>query len=156
MQTLGGDERIGMIQTKKQQLSSWMRYGLIISAFMLSAAIGAERVAAAIAPQDSAKPTKIYQVGGDVSAPKLIASAGDPIGPPLAKKDGVKFDGVCLVEFIVNESGVPQKIHIVRSIGRDYDVKVMEAAQQYRFSPAMRAGQPVAVSLHMEVRFKKA
>jgi TonB family protein len=151
------EKRIMMIQTKKQRLSVWMRYGLVVPSvlLLLSAAIGAGRMAVAIAPQDSGKNIKlIYKIGKDVSAPKLISSV-QPEFPESARKDKSKFDGTCLVNLVVDESGMPQEVHITRSLSPDFDANAIKAVQQYRFSPAMRAGQPVAVSLNIEVNFKR-
>ena len=151
------EKRIMMIQAKKQRLSLWMKYGLIVPSVLvlLSAAIGAGRMAVAIAPQDSGKPAKaVYKIGKDVSAPKLISSV-QPEFPQSERKHKEKFDGTCLVNLVVDEAGVPQDVHITRSLSPDFDDSAIKAVEQYRFSPAMRAGQPVAVSLNIEVNFKR-
>ena len=151
------EKRIMMIQAKKQRLSVWMKYGLVVPSvlLLLSAAIGAGRMAVAVTPQDSGKtPKTVYKIGKDVSAPKLLSSV-PPEFPESARKDKSKFDGTCLVNLVVNESGMPQDVHITRSLSPDFDANAIKAVEQYKFSPAMREGKPVAVSLNIEVNFKR-
>ncbi len=151
------EKRIMMIQAKKQRLSLWMKYGLVIPSVLvlISAAIGAGRMAVAIAPQDSGKNIKlIYKIGKDVSAPKLIFEV-QPEFPQSERKHKEKFEGTCLLNLIVDESGTPQDVHITRSLSPDFDANAIKAVEQYRFSPAMREGKPVAVSLNIEVNFKR-
>ena len=37
----------------------------------------------------------------------------------------------------------------------DFDAQALEAVEQYRFKPAMKAGEPVAVTMKVEVNFKR-
>ena len=131
----------------------WADYSLVL--VLISAAIGAGRMAVAIAPQDSGKNIKlIYKIGKDVSAPKLIFEV-QPEFPQSERKHKEKFEGTCLLNLIVDESGTPQEVHITRSLSPDFDANAIKAVEQYRFSPAMREGKPVAVSLNIEVNFKR-
>jgi TonB family protein len=157
------EERIMTMQTKKRRFSPFVKYGLILPAALLqfSVAAGAGAMAVAIAPQtttqaaDQDKPYgQVYKIGKDVSAPKLISHV-EPVFPEAASKQKGKFDGSCVVGMIVDSSGVPHDVHITRSLGADFDASAVKAVQQYRFTPAMRAGQAVAVSVNVEVNFKK-
>jgi TonB family protein len=157
------EKRIMMINMRKRHFSSALKYGLTIPAalFLLFVAIGGAAMAFAIEPQspshaaDEAKPYgHVYKIGKDVSAPVLIDST-DPVYPESARKTKDKFDGTCLIGLVVDASGVPQDVHVVRSLGPDFDASAIKAVQQYRFTPAMRSGEPVAVALHLEVNFKK-
>ncbi len=151
------EKRIMMIQAKKQRLNLWVRYGLIVPSalVLLSAAIGAGRMAVAIAPQDSGKISgEVYKVGEDVSAPKLISSV-EPEFPKSERGKKGKFEGTCLVGLTVDENGLPQDVHIIRSLQREFDRQAIGAVQRYRFKPAMKAGTPVAVSLKVEVNFQR-
>jgi TonB family protein len=151
------EKRIMMIQAKKRRVSLWVRYGLIVPSalVLLSAAVGAGRMAVAIAPHDSAKTSKeVYKIGKDVSAPVLISSV-DPEFPQSERGKKDKFEGTCLVGLTVDENGVPQDVHVVRSLQQDFDEAALKAVQQYRFKPGMKAGTPVAVSLKVEVNFQR-
>jgi protein TonB len=65
------------------------------------------------------------------------------------------FSGTCLISFVVNASGSPEQLKVVRSLGPDFDQSALDAVKQYRFEPAMFNGQPVAVSVKVEVNFKR-
>jgi TonB family protein len=157
------EERIMTMQAKKRHFSLFVKYGLILPAALLlfSVAAGAGAMAVAIAPQttpqaaDQDKPYgQVYKIGKDVSAPKLISHV-EPEFPQSAKDAGDKFEGTCLLGLVVDETGMPQDIHIVRSLRQDFDEKALEAVRQYRFNPGMKAATPVAVSLKIEVKFAR-
>jgi TonB family protein len=151
------EKRVMMMSAKKQQFSLFVKYGLIVPAVLvlLSVAGGAGAMAVAIVPQTPSQPYgQVYKVGKDVSAPKLISSV-EPKFPEAERKQKGKFEGTCLVGFIVDENGMPQDVHIVRSLRQDFDEKSIEAVQHYRFEPAKKAGVPVAATLKVEVRFAR-
>jgi TonB family protein len=109
------------------------------------------------AVQSPTNPTlggKVYRIGKDVSAPLLISSV-DPAFPASALKHKGKFAGVCVLELTVDPTGMPRDVHIVRSLGPDFDRSAIKAVQQYRFKPALFKGQPVAVALNIETNFNK-
>lgn len=56
-----------------------------------------------------------------------------------------------VLSLVVDEHGVPHKVAIVRGMGEEIDQHAVEAVQQYRFKPATRNGQPVAVKLKLEI-----
>jgi TonB family protein len=105
-------------------------------------------------PQASAAPAprnQIYHIGGGVSAPSLVFST-DPEYTEKARR--AKYQGVCVVALIVDEQGNPQRVQVVRHLGMGLDKKAVEAVRQYRFKPAMLRGEPVAVTVNIEVNFK--
>lgn len=96
----------------------------------------------------------IYHIGKGVSAPVLIESQ-DPVYPESARQGKDRFDGTCLIRLVVDASGRPRGFHVIRALGPDFDANASTAVQQYRFKPAKRSGEPVAVSVTIEVNFKK-
>ena len=151
------EKRVMVMNVKKQHLSLSVKYGLIVPAALLlfSVSVGAGAMAVAIAPQTPSQPYgQVYKIDKDVSAPKLTSST-PPVYPESARKDKGKFEGSCVVGMVVDASGAPHDVHITRSLGPDFDASAIKAVQQYRFDPAMRAGEPVAVSVNVEVNFKK-
>lgn len=121
-------------------------------------AVGAPTAAAA-----ESTAAKIYKVGEDgaghpcktgdphcTTAPRLVYGP-DPEFPKNAKQDA----GLCIVELIVDTQGHPQQVHIVRSLGPDFDREAVKAVQSYKFKPAMRDGKPVAVAVNIEVNFRR-
>ncbi len=93
----------------------------------------------------------IYHVGGGVSNPVLIF-APDPEFSDEARR--AKYQGVCVVSLIVDPTGNPQRIHIVRPLGMGLDEKALEAVRQYKFKPALYKGRAVAVEVNIEVNFR--
>ncbi len=95
--------------------------------------------------------TQIYHIGGDVSAPQLIF-APDPEFSEEAKRE--KYQGACVVSLIVDAQGNPQRVRVLRHLGKGLDQKAVEAVKQYRFKPAMLHDEPVAVEVKIEVNFR--
>jgi TonB family protein len=62
--------------------------------------------------------------------------------------------GIVLVSLIVDTHGRPQEIKVVRPLGMGLDEKAVEAAGKYRFKPAMKNGEPVPVTVIVEVNFR--
>jgi protein TonB len=93
----------------------------------------------------------VKQIGGGVSAPKLIYSV-EPEFSEEARK--AKTAGNVLVELVVDPQGRPQNVRVVRGVGMGLDEKAIEAVKQYKFQPAMEAGKPVAVRLDVDVEFQ--
>jgi TonB family protein len=77
----------------------------------------------------------------------------EPQFPEAERGKKGKFEGACLVGFVVDSSGAVRNVHIKHSLRPDFDAKAVEAVEQYRFKPAMRANEPVAVALNVEVDF---
>lgn len=93
----------------------------------------------------------VYHVGGGISAPEAI-SAPDPQYTEEARK--AKTQGTCVLRLIVDASGHPRDVHVVRGLGFGLDAKAIEAVQQWRFQPSMKDGRPVDVQIRVEVAFR--
>jgi hypothetical protein len=143
------EKRVMMI-AKEQPLGLFAKYCLIVPAalllFLVAAAAGivaipvAAQTAAQTAGQD--KPYgQIYKVGKDASAPKLISSV-EPDYPESARKEKGKFDGTCLINLIVDSSGVPREVHVVRSLGADFDASAIKAVDSIGSIPLGEQGNP--------------
>lgn len=93
----------------------------------------------------------VFRVGGGVSAPRAIY-APDPDYSEEARK--AKYQGVCVLWLIVGPDGRPKDVRVSRALGMGLDQKAIEAVKQWKFSPAMKDGRPVAVQINVEVSFK--
>ena len=96
--------------------------------------------------------TQTYHVGGEVSAPRLVY-APDPEYSNKARR--ANYQGVCVVSVIVDAKGKPQHVQVVRHLGMGLEKKAVEAVKQYRFEPAMLHDKPVAVTVNIEVNFRR-
>lgn len=158
------EKRIMSMTTKRRSAGAAMRLGLMIpgALLFLGAAAGGAVLTLGVdqrqTPAQTANGSKpygeVYAIGKDVKAPALISSA-EPEFPKSQRKSKERFEGICVIKMIVDKSGVPQEVHVTRSLGPDFDKNAIEAVQQYRFTPATRLGEPVAVALSVEVNFKR-
>jgi len=95
-----------------------------------------------------------YLPGNGVSDPLLIHEV-----KPNYTSDAMraKIQGIVQMDAIVRADGTidPRSIHIVRSLDSVFglDREAVKAVQQWRFSPAMRKGQAVAVLVTLELSF---
>ncbi|MGH9607076.1 MAG: energy transducer TonB [Terracidiphilus sp.] len=94
----------------------------------------------------------VYHVGGGVSAPVPLNSVEAEFSDEARR---AKYQGVCLIEMIVDAHGMPQDPHVIRALGMGLDQKALEAVRKYRFKPAMKDGKiPVPVMITVEVNFR--
>ena len=103
----------------------------------------------AIDPSSDA-PKGSFLVGNGVSPPKQIY-APEPEFSDAAR--GVKFQGIVVVALIVNAEGVPTAVHILSPLGAGLDAKAVQAVKSWKFKPAEKDGQPVAVTIAVQVDF---
>ncbi len=92
-----------------------------------------------------------YRVGGGVSAPRALF-APDPEYSEEARK--AKFQGTVVLWVVVGPDGRPHDIRVQRSLGMGLDEKAMDAVRTWKFDPARKDGQPVAVQINVEVNFR--
>lgn len=94
-----------------------------------------------------------HAVGGPVSAPEVI-SAHDPEYSEEALKS--RREGTVVLWLIVDIDGTPHEIQVVKpsSLGSGLDAQAVNAVEQWRFDPAKKDGQPVAVQINVQVSFR--
>jgi len=92
-----------------------------------------------------------YRVGGGVSAPRAIFSP-DPEYSEEARK--AKYQGTVVLWVVVGADGRPHDLRVTRSLGLGLDEKAMEAVRTWKFEPAKKDGQAVAVQVNIEVNFR--
>lgn len=101
-------------------------------------------------PQEP-RPEGVYKVGHGISAPRAIYQP-EPEFSEQARVAG--YDGTCVLWLIVDANGMPRQIRVARPVGMGLDAKAIEAVQRWRFSPALKDGNPVAVQINVEVSFR--
>jgi periplasmic protein TonB len=92
-----------------------------------------------------------YRVGGGVSAPRTLY-APDPEYSEEARK--AKYQGVVVLWVVVGPDGRVHDMRVARPLGLGLDEKALEAVKQWRFEPARKDGQAVAVQVNIEVNFR--
>jgi TonB family protein len=92
-------------------------------------------------------PTKRISTG--VIAPKLIYTV-DVVADQSTTRI-LQNDTTVVVGMIVDKTGKPSDLKIVKSAGPMVDASVLSAVTQYRFTPGMVSNQPIAIPLNLEV-----
>jgi len=93
----------------------------------------------------------VFKVGNGVSAPGILYSP-DPEYTEEARK--AKYQGVCVLWLVVGPDGRPRDIKVTRSLEMGLAQKAVESVRQWKFEPAKKDGQPVAVQIIVQVAFK--
>lgn len=89
--------------------------------------------------------------GKEVTPPHPIYSP-DPAYPPDARD--AQYSGMVLVGLIVDLDGSPKQFKVVKSLGMGLDEAALATVRTWRFQPAVKNGQPVAVRIFVEIDFK--
>ncbi len=104
--------------------------------------------ATATAPFDTCK---YLTLGPGIRPPKAVNTV-EPAYPEAARK--AKLSGSVVVAMAVNGKGDVDDVKVVRSSNRQFEQNAMDAAKQWKFLPATKDGQPVAVQMNSEMTFK--
>jgi TonB family protein len=98
------------------------------------------------------KPNSI-RVSTGVVPPQLLhsvaISAGETHNSVLAVSRTV------VLEMLVDETGTPKNLHIVKDTDPTLDQKVLAAVSQFRYKPGTLNGQPAAVPVRLEYVIKQ-
>ena len=141
---------------------------LLLTLFPFATATAAPRQQSALLSAQATPPipapdaSGVYKVGHGVLPPRLLASV-DPEYSEEARR--ARINAECSVALTVDVKGHPKDIHIVRSAAEGQpqdmqeaaatlDPKAVEAIKKYKFAPASLNGNPVPVSLTIEVSFR--
>ena len=108
-------------------------------------------------------------VGGNPGAPGM-PGGGPPGGNPPGSKPPVlifkkepeyseearkaKYNGTVTLYVEVDETGQPNNIRVLRSLGLGLDEKAIEAVKQWRFKPGTANGVPVTMPTQVKVDFR--
>ena len=92
-----------------------------------------------------------YRVGGGVSAPRVLY-APDPQYSEEARK--AKYQGTVVLWCVIGPDGRARDMRVRRSLGMGLDQQALEAVKLWKFEPARKDGQPVAVQINIEVNFR--
>jgi TonB family protein len=84
--------------------------------------------------------------------PPVVISKHEPKYSSEARKAGLQ--GSVLVSLVVGTDGIPQNVKVLRGLGLGLDEKAVEAVQGWKFQPARKAGEPIAVPAQVEVNFR--
>jgi TonB family protein len=97
--------------------------------------------------------TRPFMIGrGGVRAPTPLFTP-EPEFPGRASSE--HYQGIVVLNVIVDTSGKVQNIRLVRPAGMGMDEEAVATVSKWRFKPAQREGEPVAVEMNIEVAFNR-
>ena len=93
----------------------------------------------------------VEHVGGRVRAPNVLNTVEARFSQEARK---AKYQGICLIGLTVDRNGMPENLHVIKSLDYGLNEQALDAVSHYRFNPAMKDGEPVAVNMAVEVDFR--
>ena len=66
----------------------------------------------------------------------------------------MRISGNVVLSLIVGIDGLPRDVKVEKGLGYGLDEKALEAAQKWRFQPAVKDGQPFEKEVHVEMSFR--
>ena len=86
-----------------------------------------------------------------VTAPKVLHK----IEPAYTKQaKDAKIEGTVVLNVEVHPDGRAHNMRVERSLDPGLDQQALESVEQWRFSPAKKNGEPVAVAATIEINFR--
>jgi TonB family protein len=92
-----------------------------------------------------------FEVGKDETKPPSAVYTPEPEFSEKARR--AKYQGTVVLSIVVDRKGNISRVSLVRALGMGLDQNAMEGVTRWRFDPATRNGQPVAVKMNIEVSF---
>jgi TonB family protein len=92
---------------------------------------------------------KVYDLGPGVSPPRVTKQ----VNPNYKTARGVKLEGAVTVVLVVSSQGVPRDVRVAKGLDKDIDQSAIDAVREWRFSPARKDDQPIAVRISLEINF---
>jgi protein TonB len=105
----------------------------------------------AIPAQQQPDPDVVYEIGNGVMAPKVVYAPNPEYTDKARKK---KINGTVVVAMIVSPEGRVRDVRVAKSLDKELDKQALAAVSKWRFEPATKDGEPVAVHLKAEVSFR--
>jgi periplasmic protein TonB len=94
---------------------------------------------------------QVYKVGGSVTPPHALYSPS----PEYPKSERDKHhQGKVALRIVVGVDGLPRDIAVTRSLSDVFDQAAIDTVKRWKFSPATKDGEPVAVYINVELSFR--
>jgi TonB family protein len=102
-------------------------------------------------PTGTVTATGVYSPGNGMTSPVAIYKP-EPQYSEQAR--AAKWQGAVLVSVVIDATGTPTNIKVVRPLGLGLDEQAIEAVHQWKFQPGTKDGVPVPVQAQIEVAFR--
>jgi TonB family protein len=93
---------------------------------------------------------RVYEIANGVTNPRPTYQPMPEYDQDSRKK---RVQGTVVLSMIVTKEGGTRRITVERSLSPNLDAQAIKAVSQWRFSPATKDGEPVAVKMNVEVSF---
>lgn len=99
---------------------------------------------------------ELYRVDGDITPPlPIIETPSIDVGRGSNNSQKAKYEGTVLLSLVVDSTGMPQDVRVIRPLGMGLDEKAVDAVRQARFRPALyKQMQPVPVTVAIRIAFR--
>jgi periplasmic protein TonB len=124
---------------------------VLLLAISSAHALPAQSSAPASEKDQPSLPPGVYKVGAGITPPRATY-APNPEYSDKARR--AKVNGIVIVSLIVTPEGNTRDVQIVQSLTPDLDKKAVEAVKKWKFQPATKDGEPVAVRIKVETDFR--
>jgi periplasmic protein TonB len=81
-----------------------------------------------------------------------IASKQDPVYDEASRR--ARIEGTVVLYIVIDSNGVPSEIDVFRHLSPGLDASAIEAVRHWRFTPATKNNQPIALGSMIEVNFR--
>jgi periplasmic protein TonB len=101
--------------------------------------------------------------GGGIAGRQFIPTTGT-LAPVLISRVSPRYtreaydagiEGLVILEVVINADGSVRVVKVVKGLGMGLDQKAAEAAEKWRFKPAEKDGNPIAITGRVELYFRK-
>lgn len=103
---------------------------------------------APVAPPSAAP----QRVGGRIRPPQRVHDV-PPVYPAIAQQ--ARIEGMVILEAVIGPHGRVEDLRVLRSVPL-LDQAALDAVRQWRFTPTLLNGEPVAVAMTITVQFRLA
>ena len=98
--------------------------------------------------------TDIFQIAeGGISVPRIVSRV-EPTYTQEART--AKVSGTVVLFAEISSAGVVGNVVVLHKLGKGLDESAVRAIKQWKFSPALKDGRPVAVMITIEMNFSLA
>jgi TonB family protein len=98
------------------------------------------------------QPDKIATIGHGVQPPQPVFTPEPAFTDRASRED---FEGIVVLNVVINKTGRVQNIRLVRPLGMGMDEAAVDTVKTWRFKPSTRNGEPMDVEMNIEVAFNK-
>jgi TonB family protein len=117
----------------------------------LPSAASSENRAAVVTGAATDPSYKVYRVGSGIIPPKPVFHNNPEFTDAARSAD---IQGKLTLGMIVDTSGLPAEIQVTQPLGAGLDAAAVGMVQNWKFMPAQKDAQPVAVRIEVEVGFR--